>query len=157
MIRSTILFTLVVLLAFFGYFFLNQPQTKPTDERAKQAAMRVGDLVLEEGQAGVIRMNIVANLGVDTARFLHVYCNNGRVLIYGLAPEGVTADALTQIARQMPNAQHVDVQITPRPDYVAALGATGDGAGEMPAVDSTQPPQPVAAPERDRPSRRRER
>lgn len=156
MIRSTILLTLVVFLAFFGYFFLNQPQSQPPEQRAKQAALRVGDLVLEEGQAGVIRMNIVANLGVDTARFLHVYCNSGRVLIYGLAPENVTADMLTQIARQMPNAQEVEVRIVPRPDYVVPLAGENDATPVDPALTNPpQVPQPAAHP--DKPARRRDR
>lgn len=135
MIRSALLFSFVILLALFGYFFLNEPQNKPGEERARQAALRVGDLVLEEGQAGVIRMNIVANYGIDAARFLHVYCNNGRVLIYGLAPEGVTPDALVQIARQIPNAQQVEVLVLPRPGYVTPLPhATTDSSA------ATHPP-----------------
>lgn len=142
MIRSVFLFSFVILLALFGYFFLNEPQNKPGEERARQAALRVGDLVLEEGQAGVIRMNIVANYGVDAARFLHVYCNNGRVLIYGLAPEGVTPDALVQIARQIPNAQQVEILVSPRPAYVAPLphATTGStAAGEAPSRTAPQP------------------
>lgn len=156
MIRSTILITLVILLGLFGYFFLNEPQTNSSDQRAKQAAMRVGDLVLEEGQAGVIRMNIIANLGVETARFLHVYCNNGRVLIYGLAPEGVTAESLTQIARQIPNAQQVEVLISPRPSYVTPLAASGSDSANSSAAETNDTPPPAPAPtERQRPSRRK--
>ena len=129
MIRSGLAFIALGLLAMFGYFFVMTPSDRPSGDRAKQAAVVVGDVVVDQGAAGLIHARLATTLGLDGVRFLHVHYNDGKVLIYGLAPARVTADGLAGLVRGVPGVRTVDVQIMTRPAYLDALatGTGGDG------------------------------
>lgn len=117
MIRSILAFTALGLLALFGYFFVTSQQPSGK-ERAREAAANVGDTVVAEGVAGLVRARLLTTLGYDVARFLHVHNDNGRVLVYGLLPDDVRVEDVIHQARQAPGVTTVDVQVMPRPEYL---------------------------------------
>jgi hypothetical protein len=117
MIRSLLAFLALGLLALFGYFFVTTG-TGTGSERARQAAVRVGDTVVDESLAGVVRARLAATYGFDGARFLHIHNDNGKILIYGLLPPGARPDDLVAAARSVPGVAAVDVQVLERPAYL---------------------------------------
>ena len=132
MVKSGLALTALGLLAMFGYFFVTAPANQSGTDRAKDAAVRLGDTVKDQGAASVVSARLKAGLGLDGSRFLHVYYDDGAVLIYGLAPADVTAERLTSLAREVPSVTSVEVQILPRPEYLNAKPAP-EATPETPA------------------------
>jgi hypothetical protein len=129
MIRSGLAFIALGLLAMFGYFFVMTPGDRPGGDRAKQAAVELGDAVVDQSAAGLVRARLATSLGLDGVRFLHVHYDDGKVLIYGLAPARVTADGLAGLVRGIPGVRTVDVQIMTRPTYLDVLAPGPAGGG----------------------------
>jgi len=130
MIRTGLAIFAVGLLGLFGYFFVTAPEAPDSTERAKHAAGQTKDVVVEQGVAGLVRAQLIAEYGLDGARFLHVYSNDGHVLIYGLLPRGITGAALSAGAQRVPGVRTVDVQAVVRPAYVNEVPPTDSSPGD---------------------------
>ena len=130
MIRTCLVVFVLGLLGLFGYFIVTAPGDQSGAERAKGAALQVGDVVVDQGVAGLVHARLTASLGLETARFLHVHADDGRVLIYGLLPPSVSSEDLAERARSVPGVKRVDVQVLPRPGYLdTTLTPEGDPSG----------------------------
>jgi len=127
MIRSGIAVVLVVLLALFGYFLLTDTSKRTRGEKAKDAAVRVGDTVVDQSVAAAVRGALFGEFKQD-ARFLHVYRTDGKVLIYGLLPNTLSVEDVTTVACKVPGVEQVEVLVRSRPAYVVA-GGSGTDAG----------------------------
>ena len=125
MIRSVIAVVLVILLALFGYFLLTDRTGRTSSEKAKDAAVRVGDTVVDQSVAAAVRVALLGEFKHD-ARFLHVYHTDGNVLIYGLLPDTLRLDDVTAVARKVPGVEQVEVLVRFRPGYVVS-GPAGTG------------------------------
>ena len=132
MMRSGLAIVALGLLALFGYFFMTSSREQSGAERVKQAAVQVGDTVVDQGVAGLVRGRLATTFGLDGARFLHVHFDQGRVLIYGLLPPEVSAEELAAVVREVPKVDEVDVQAMARPAY---LNAPSESEGEQPSDD----------------------
>ena len=115
MVRSSLAVVALGLLAMFGYFWITASSDQSNTDRAKEAVARVGDTVKDQGAASLISARLKAGLGLNEARFLHVYYDDGETVVYGMAPEGVSNDRIAALAREVPGVQHVDVQVLPVP------------------------------------------
>ena len=124
----------VSLVLLFGYFYATNKSDAPQVEKAKQAALDVGDAVRDKGVAGLVDVRLKSKFGLDATRFLHVYYDEGRVLLYGLVPEGLDVETLASQADQVPGVETVDVIVQPRPAYVGSP-QSGTGADTPPATD----------------------
>ena len=134
MIRSGLALVALVLLGLFGYFFVMSPPEHSGAERAKEAVGQVGDTVVDEGVAGLIRARLATTYGLDGARFLHAHYDSGQALVYGLLPANVSAEDVAALVRQIGGIKQVDVQALPRPAYlnVAAPAQPGGSGGGKP-------------------------
>jgi hypothetical protein len=134
MLRTGLAVIALGLLALFGYFFVMSSPQHTSTERAKQAAVQVSDTLKDQGVAGLVWAALAKSYGADGARFLHVYYNDGRTLIYGFLPNGATADSLAAVARLVPGVKDVDVQVLPRPAYLnpPVAGETAGPAAKHP-------------------------
>ena len=121
MLKTGFAVTGVGLLVLFGYFYATNTSDAPQTEKAKQAALDVGDAVRDKGVAGLVDVRLKSKLGLDATRFLHVFYDEGRVLLYGLVPAEVDVQALANEADQVPGVTAVDVLVQTRPEYVTPL------------------------------------
>jgi osmotically-inducible protein OsmY len=125
MIRSGIAVVLVVLLGLFGYFLLTDTSGRTRGEKAKDAAVRVGDTVVDQSVAAAVRVALLGKFKHD-ARFLHVYHADANILVYGLLPATVSVEDVTAVARKVPGVEQVEVLVRARPAYVGAEGSGAD-------------------------------
>ena len=86
MVRTGLAIVAIGLLALFGYFYVTSPAEQGGAERAKGAAAHVGDVVVDQGLAGLVRARLTTAFGLEAARYLHVRADDGHVLVYGLRP-----------------------------------------------------------------------
>lgn len=132
MVRTGLAIVALGLLGLFGYFFVTASNRQSNAERAKEAMGQVGDTVRDQGVAGLVRARLATSLGIDGARFLHVYFDEGKVLIYGLLPPGVSEEELVAPVRVLPGVEQVEVRVVARPEYAHALAepaAPDEGGG----------------------------
>ncbi|MGD8453260.1 MAG: BON domain-containing protein [Phycisphaerae bacterium] len=129
MIRTALALLALGLLGLFGYFFVQEPAEQSNADRAKAAAAHVGDTVVDQGAAGLIRARLVTTFGLGATSYLHVHYDDGAVLVYGLVPEGVTAERLAEIVRAAPSVKSVDVQVLLRPAYLDGKATEPAGGG----------------------------
>ncbi len=122
MVRTGLAVVAVALLGLFGYFFIRTPSDHTGAERAKEAAAQVGDTMVNEGVAGLVRARLATTFGVDGAAYLHVHFDGGtgQALVYGLLPPNVTPDDIAGVVRKIGGVKQVDVQALPRPAYLGA-------------------------------------
>ena len=106
------------------------PQGQDRSERAKGAAAQVGDVVADQGLAGLVRARVTTAFGLEAARYLHVRADDGHVLVYGLRPPSVTAEELAARARGVPGVKKVDVQTLEWPEYMQTAPAPEADAGD---------------------------
>ena len=133
----------ISLVLLFGYFYVTNNSDAPQSEKAKQAALDVGDAVRDKGVAGLVDVRLKSKFGLDATRFLHVYYDDGRVLLYGLVPESISAEALAAQADEVPGVDSVDVLVQPRPAYVAPLRPiAGSNAPATPPPSAGGPTTP---------------
>ncbi len=116
-IMGTVVLALVGL---FGYYFLTDSSGKTAGERAQDAGRHVFDTAKDTAAGGAIKTKLVAALGVDATRMLHVWYDNGQVIVYGLAPKGLDPEKLKALVQDVPGLKGVDVLIQERPDFVGA-------------------------------------
>lgn len=138
MVKTGLAIAVVGGLVLFGYFYAaNRGQISRT-EKAKQAALDVGDAVRDKGVAGLVDVRLKAKFGLDATRFLHAYYDDGRVLLYGLVPAEVDQQALIDEATRVPGVSVVGLLVQIRPDYIAPL---------KPITSPEPAPAPQPAPE----------
>lgn len=113
----------LALIGLFGYYFLTDSSGKSAKERAADAGRHVLDTAKDTAAGGAIKTKLIAALGVDTMRLIHVWYDNGQVVVYGLAPTGVDADRLMSLVRDVPGLKHVEVFVQERPAYVGSAAA----------------------------------
>jgi hypothetical protein len=120
--------TVVLALAgLFGYYYLTDSSGRSGQERAKDAGLHVLDTAKDTAAGGAIKTRLTAALGMDASRLLHVWYDDGKVLIYGLAPAGVDEPRIRGLLSDVPGLSSVEILIQPRPDYVTAA-LSGGGA-----------------------------
>ena len=138
MIRAGVGIIGIGLLGLFGYYFLADHTPQTNLEKAKGAAIQVGDTVRDKGVASLVDVRLKSRFGMEATRFLHVYYDAGRIVVYGMAPADMDPAALSAEAASAPGVDEVEVFVTPRPAYVESL----------PTVATPPAPQsPDAAPE----------
>jgi len=126
------------LVGLFGYYFLTDRSDRPNAEKARSAAVQVGDAVRDTGVAGLVDVRLKSKFGFDATRFLHYYYDEGRVVVYGLAPAGVEAEQLRNEALGVTGVREAEVYVHPRPEFIQPLKPL---LGDSPAQ-----PQPPAKP-----------
>lgn len=131
MIKSGIAVVAVGVLVLFGYFYSTNSSQADKGDRAKQAVKDVGDAIRDKGVAELVEVRLKTKFGLDATRFIHAYFDEGRVVVYGMAPAEIDPEALKAEAAKVPGVNSVEVLIQPRPDYVASLKPVG-GKAESP-------------------------
>lgn len=122
MMRSGVTVVAVGLVGLFGYYFLTDHSGQSNKQKAKNAAVQVGDAVRDKGVATLVSARLTAKFGMDAMRFVHTYYDDGHALVYGLVPASVTADALGEEAAKVVGVKQVDVLVQPRPALIDAPG-----------------------------------
>ena len=138
MIKSGVAVGVVALAGLFVYFYAANPRDVSRSDKAKQAAMDVGDAVRDKGVAGLVDMRLKTKFGLEATRFLHTYFNEGNVVVYGLVPTEVDVQVLHAEAAKVPGVAAVELLVQTRPDYIAALPSITGHAPESPPA--TEPP-----------------
>lgn len=104
----------LALVGLFGYYYFTDAGGTQ-GERAEKAGMRVLDTAKDTTAGGVIKTRLTAALGLDAARLVHVWYDDGHVIVYGLAPESVTADGIRSLVKDIPGVKEIEVLIQARP------------------------------------------
>ncbi len=142
MIKSGLAVTAVALAGLFVYFYTSRSEGVSRSDKAKQAALDVGDAIRDKGVAGLVDMRLKTKFGLDATRFVHTHYNEGNVLVYGLVPANVDLQLLHDEAAKVPGVAAVELLIQLRPDYITPL----------PSIMGDDPePQPEAEPVPDSP------
>jgi hypothetical protein len=140
MIKSGIAVAAVALAGLFVYFYAAKPADVSRSDKAKQAAIEVGDAVRDKGVAGLVDVRLKTKFGLDATRFLHTYFDNGNVVVYGLVPAGMDVQVLHDEAAKVPGVARVELLVQTRPDYIAPLPSIM-GEEPKPQPGSPTPPQ----------------
>ncbi len=140
MFRSTLLIGVLGFGGLFGYYFLRDRTAADATGRARSAAGQVSGTVVSEGIEGLVNARLLAKFGYEQVAFLHTHFTEGKVVVYGLAPAQISADALRAEAQGTPGVKEVEVLIGVRPDYVKTIFA-GDAvpASAPPAASASAP------------------
>ncbi|MBK8915811.1 MAG: hypothetical protein IPM64_14675 [Phycisphaerales bacterium] len=136
MLRSALLVMILLGGGLFAYYFLTDTRGRPSGERATDALSRVGDAAMDQGIAGAAKGRLAVCYGIDGVRFLHTWFDDGRLLVYGIAPAGVSAEQIAAEVRALPGIREVEVQITSRPIYLSGASATATHATGLPASNT---------------------
>lgn len=115
MFRSAIVTALLIGGGLFGYYFLTDRSGASATDRARSAVGQVGDLAKDTGEGLMVQARLTARWGMDAMKYVHVYYNDGAVIIYGLAPAHVKGDELSVAAREVPGVRTVEVLVQERP------------------------------------------
>jgi hypothetical protein len=141
MIKSGIAVGVLALTGLFVYFYTANPADVSRSDKAKQAAIGVGDAVRDKGVAGLVDVRLKTKFGLEATRFLHTHYDEGKVIVYGLAPSDADLQGLHDEAAKVPGVIAVEVLVQPRPDYINALPSiTRPEPEAQPAVQ----PQPAS-------------
>jgi osmotically-inducible protein OsmY len=127
MIRSGIAVVAVGLVGLFGFYFLTDSSERSHADKAKDAALQVGDTVRDKGVAGLVQVRLATQFGLDATRFLHVYYDEGRVVVYGMAPESLDLEKLRTEVSKVSGVSEVEVLVNTRPAYIEPLKGFGSG------------------------------
>ena len=133
MIKSILIFGLVVLSVLFGYFYFTNSADVQSSEKAKQAAIDVGVAVRDTGIAGLVDVRLKTKFGLDATRFLHTYNDGGNVIVYGLTPDSMDLQLLHDEVAKVPGVANVDVLVQPRPLSIKPLPQLLSGSASQPA------------------------
>jgi len=123
MFRSGAAVAAIALVGLFGYYFVTDTGKQSKVERAKSAAAQVGDTVRDKGVASLVDVRLKAKFGLDATRFLHSYYDNGRVVVYGLVPDGIDLARIHEEALKVTGVREADVFVSPRPAFITPLKA----------------------------------
>jgi hypothetical protein len=129
MIRSLIGVSVVVLGGLFAYYYFTDSSGKSGAEKAKAAAERVGDNVVDHTVAGAVRAKLASDFGVEAARFLHVYFDEGTIVVYGLAPQAVSPESIRSKVAAVPGVKTTVVRVLPRPAEMTSPSGLAAPAG----------------------------
>jgi hypothetical protein len=138
MVKSGVAIAVVGGLVLFGYFYTTSRKDLPRTERAKQAAVDVGDAVRDKGVASLVQGRLVTKFGLDATRFLHAYYDEEHVVLYGLVPADVDQQALKDEAAKVPGVTTVELLVQLRPESIAPL---------KPIIGSGPEPEPKPTPD----------
>lgn len=131
MFKAVVATTLLTGVGLFGYFYFTDRSDASAAEKARRAAGHVGNVVVDQGIAAGVSALLKANLGTGQARFLHVFNDDGRVVVYGMADAGLSDEAIAEIAAKFPGVKKVDVRLVQLPDSLQSAaprnGEAGDG------------------------------
>ena len=114
MLRSAVAFVAIMLALSVGYYMYLDSSERTTVAKARVAAERVGEKVVDQGVAGLVKVQLGKELGIDAARFLHVHRDRGLTLIYGLLPDSIDADRVRAVAAEVPGVKSIEVRVMPR-------------------------------------------
>lgn len=143
MFRAVLGTTIVAGLGLFGYYFLTDSTGRSATDKAKDAGMNVVSDAKDSGAALLIQGRLMTAFGMDAMRLVHVYYDDGHVIVYGLAPESIDVDAVEKTVREIPGAvSDVEIMLLPRPASVHVRGASSARTNE---------PEGAAAPEASKP------
>ncbi len=142
MIKSGIAVTALALAGLFVYFYTARCESVSRSDKAKQAALDVGDAVRDKGVASLVGVRLKAKCGLDATRFLHTYYNEGTVVVYGLVPVATDLQLLHDEAAKVPGVSAVELLIQVRPDYIAPLPSITRGGPEPRPETEPEPAQP---------------
>ncbi len=126
MIRAGVAVVLIGLVGLFGYFYLTDRSGTTKSDKARNAAVQVGDVVVDEGIAELVRVRLTTEFGLERTRYLHVWHDNGKVLVYGLAPETLAAEQIRTEAAKVPGVSSVEVLVQARPAYLTPTPAAAE-------------------------------
>jgi|GEM_PF-2605251 len=130
MIKSGIAVTTLAAAGLFVFFFASNSDDVGNADKAKQAALDVGDAVRDKGVAGLVDLRLKTKFGFEATRFLHAYFDQGAVVVYGMAPESLDSEAIRAEAAKTPGVDAAEVLIHPRPASITPLPSlTGDKPG----------------------------
>jgi hypothetical protein len=107
--------------ALFALFFFRGTPELDSTQRAQEAAREVGQVVVDQGVAGLVKARLVQKFGLEPTGFVHVHHQEGRVLIYGLLPESITQDSILSEALAVPGVKSAEVLTQPRPEHVVTI------------------------------------
>lgn len=119
MLRSAIAVVVLVAIGLIGFFYVKDQRNVPPSDKARAAVTSAGQVVVEEGVALGVRGQLVAALGREATRFLHVYNQDGHILIYGLLGPSPSIEVLEAEARKVPGVKDVQVLVIARPETLS--------------------------------------
>jgi len=115
MIRSVVTLAVVVLVGLFGFYFLTDRSERDNVEKAKDAGRNVVDTVRDQGAASLVSVRMTSTFGMEATRFLHVYYNDRHAVIYGMAPDTLTPEAIVTLATNVTGVDSAEAHIQPLP------------------------------------------
>ncbi len=116
--RKVMAVGVVALLGLFGFYYMKNQGGGTAEEKAKSALQQVADKVRDTGLASLVKTKLVANFG-EKARFLHVFYDEGTVVVYGLYPATLTSDEIYGIASKVRGVETCQVIVSPLPEVAA--------------------------------------
>lgn len=140
MIKSSVVVAVLALAGLFVYFYASNPANVSSSDKAKQAALDVGDAVRDTGVAGLVDVRLKTKFGLDATRFLHTYYDDGNIVVYGLVPDTMDLKLLHDEAAKVPGIVNVELLVNPRPASIKPLPSL-TGSAPQPST-----PQPAATP-----------
>jgi osmotically-inducible protein OsmY len=124
----------------FGFYFVSNRSDATSAEKAKQAAVDVGDAVRDTGVATLVSARLTKTFGFEANRFLHAHFDNGRVLLYGMVPVSLDQQQLLDEAAKVPGVKEVEILVQVRPEYIPPLRTLGDEPVPAPTPEPAVPP-----------------
>lgn len=132
MIRSLGSVAAVALIGLFGYYFFTDHSDRDNMAKAKEATRNAMDAVRDKGAASLVSVRLTATFGLDATRFLHVHYDNGHAVVYGLAPESLSSEAVVDLAKKVAGVTSAEAILEPLPESLRAASteSVAAGAGE---------------------------
>ena len=141
MFRAALGTVVLALAGLFGYYYFTDSSNRSGQERARDAGLHVLDTAKDTAAGGAIKTQLTAALGMDAARMLHVWYDDGRVIVYGLAPEGFDEQRIRALLSGTPGLTNIEILVQPRPGYVSSE-YRGTGLGPASGEKSPETRQP---------------
>ncbi len=114
MLRSMGALVAIMLALAVGYFVYTDKSERSRVQKARAAAEKVGEKFVDQGVAGLVKMQLGKELGIDAARFLHVHHQRGHALIYGLLRDSIDVERVRAVAAEVPGVKSIEIRVMPR-------------------------------------------
>ena len=114
MLRSMGALVAVLLALAVGYFVYTDKSERSGIDKTRVAAEKVGKKLVNQGVAGLVKMQLGKELGIDAARFLHVHHQRGHALIYGLLRDSIDVERVRAVAAEVPGVKSIEIRVMPR-------------------------------------------
>ncbi len=114
MLRSMGALVAVLLALAVGYFGYTDKSERSGIDKTRVAAEKVGKKLVNQGVAGLVKMQLGKELGIDAARFLHVHHQRGHALIYGLLRDSIDVERVRAVAAEVPGVKSIEIRVMPR-------------------------------------------